>query len=55
MSLYEHYKIDNEMKDVLAKDQETEAMKIFVEKMKKWYITYLLLMNACIGMMTQWT
>lgn len=35
MSLYEHYKTENEFKDVLNKDQETEAMRIFVDKMKK--------------------
>ena len=35
VSLYDHYKLMNETKDILSKDQETEAMKIFIERISK--------------------
>ena len=37
MSLYEHYRLENEDKNVLQKDREVEAMAIFQERIKQLY------------------
>jgi len=36
MTLYEHYRAENEFKDAFSKDPETEAMKLFVEKIHRY-------------------
>jgi transcription antitermination factor NusG len=35
LSLYNHYKIENDVKESFNKDMETEAMKIFVDKIER--------------------
>jgi len=37
LSLYEYYKVENEHRDLFQKDQETEAMKVFEEKVFKMH------------------
>ena len=33
LSLYEHYRVENESKELFSKDKETELMKSFLDKM----------------------